>query len=57
MKHPFAIREAVEADQTLGDTTGVWGVEVERTSGYQLVDLPGGTRLLGCEWIVRVHVT
>lgn len=50
-----SVQEAIEADQTLGATPGVWAVQVESCTGYGPVDYPGGTRLLGCEWTVRVQ--
>jgi len=53
-----SVRETLEDDQTLGGTTGVYGVVVRRASGYRLYQLPNQTdQVLGAEFVVSVETS
>ena len=53
-----SVRAALEADQTLGGTTGVYGVVVRRNTGYRLYTLPNQQdRVLGAEFVVHVETS
>jgi hypothetical protein len=52
---PKSVKAAIESDKTLGGI--VQQVQVMRTTGYRIYNLPDRSETLGCEFFVRVFNT